>query len=56
MEYSAQKATVILKQTDLKPLSEIFTQEQLSEIPVKNQVGENHFWQMTAQRYPGPAE
>ena len=24
MEYSAQKATVMLKQTDLKPLSEIF--------------------------------
>ena len=29
MEYSAQKAAEILKQTHLKPLSEIFTQEQL---------------------------
>ena len=44
MEYSAQKAAGILKQTHLKPLSEIFTQEQLSEIPV-----ENYFGQMTAQ-------
>ena len=43
MEYSAQKAAVILKQTDLKPLSEIFTQEQLSEIPVDNKVSKNYF-------------
>ena len=49
MEYSAQKAAGILKQTHLKPLSEIFTQEQLSDIPVDNKVGENYFGQMTAQ-------
>ena len=49
MEYSAQKAAGILKQTHLKPLSQIFTPEQLSEIPIDNKVGENYFGQMTAQ-------
>ena len=43
MEYSAQKAAVILTQTHLKPLSEIFTQEQLSEIPVDDKVSKNYF-------------
>ena len=49
MEYSAQKAAGILKQTHLRPLSQIFTPEQLSEIPIDNKVGENYFGQMTAQ-------
>ena len=49
MEYSAQTAAGIQKQTHLRPLSEIFTPEQLSEIPIDNKVGENYFGQMTAQ-------
>ena len=49
MEYSAQKAAGMLKQTHLRPLSEIFTPEQLDEIPIDNKVGENYFGQMTAQ-------
>ena len=49
MEYSAQTAAGIKKQTHLRPLSEIFTPEQLSEIPIDNKVGENYFGQMTAQ-------
>ena len=49
MEYSAQTAAEIQKQTHLRPLSEIFTPEQLSEIPIDNKVGENYFGQMTAQ-------
>ena len=39
----------MLKQTHLRPLSEIFTPEQLDEIPIDNKVGENYFGQMTAQ-------
>ena len=49
MEYSAQKAAGILKQTHPKPLSEIITQEQLSKIPINNKLGENCFGQMTTQ-------
>ena len=49
IEYLAQKAAGILKQTHLKPLSQIFTPEQLSEIPIDNKVGENYFRWMTAQ-------
>ena len=49
MEYSAQKAAGILKQTHLEPLSEIITQEQLSAISFNYKVCENYFGQMTAQ-------
>ena len=49
MEYSAQKAAGILKQTHLKPLSQIFTPEQLSEIPIDNKVGENYFGHLSQQ-------
>ena len=55
-EYSAQKLTGKLAQTHLKPLSEIFTPEQLDEIPIDNKVGENYFGEMTDQlRFKGGA-
>ena len=43
LEYSAKKAAGTLGETHLKPLSEIFTEEQLKTIPVDNKVGENYF-------------
>jgi len=49
MEYTAQKAAGTLKQTHLKPLSEIFLSEQLHQIPVNNKIGENYFGEMTVQ-------
>ena len=49
IEYTAQKAAGVLQQTHLKPLSEIFTSEQLDKIPIKNKVGENYFGEMTVQ-------
>ena len=49
MEYTAQKAAGVLQQTHLKPLSEIFTSEQLDKIPVDNKVGENCFGEMAVQ-------
>ena len=33
----------------LKPLSEIFSEEQLVTIPIDNKVGENYFGQLTNQ-------
>ena len=36
-------------QTDLKPLSEIFSSEQLDQIPVNNKVRENYFVERTIQ-------
>ena len=55
-EYSAQKLTGKLAQTHLKPLSEIFTPEQLDEIPIDNKVDENYFGEMTDQlRFKGGA-
>ena len=47
MEYSAQKAAGTLVKSHLRPLSELFSEEQLEEIPVDNKVGENYFGQMT---------
>ena len=41
-EYTAQKAAGILKDTHLKPLSEMFTEDELQGIPVDNKVGENY--------------
>ena len=34
---------------NLKPLSEIFTEEQLEATPIDNKVGENYFGQLTDQ-------
>ena len=48
-EYSAKKATGKQGQSHLRPLSEIFSLEQLDEIPVDNKVGENYFGEMTVQ-------
>ena len=36
-------------ETHLKPLSEIFTEEQLKTIPVDNKVGENYFGHFSQQ-------
>ena len=46
-----------METTHLKPLSEIFTEEQLEAIPIDNKVGENYFGQLTDQlrRKGGPA-
>ena len=44
-----QKAAGVLQQTHLKPLSEIFTSEQLDKIPVDNNVGKNYFGEMAVQ-------
>ena len=48
-EYKAKKAAGILGQTHLKPLSEIFTEEQLHAIPIDNKVGENYFGHFSEQ-------
>ena len=47
MEFSAQKAAGTLVKSHLRPLSELFSEEQLEEIPVDNKAGENYFGQMT---------
>ena len=48
-EYTAQKAVGILKDTHLKPLSEMFTEDELQGIPVDNKVGENYFGHFSEQ-------
>ena len=48
-EYLAQKATGTLKQSHLRPLSEIFSDEQLDKIPIDNKVGENYFGELSEQ-------
>lgn len=48
-EYTAQKAAGILKDTHLKPLSEMFTEDELQGIPVDNKVGENYFGHFSEQ-------
>ena len=48
-EYKAKKAAGILGQTHLKPLSEIFTEEQLHATPIDNKVGENYFGHFSEQ-------
>ena len=48
-EYCAKKTAGILEQTHLKPLSEMFTEEEMKSIPIDNKVGENYFGQMTNQ-------
>ena len=39
----------ILESSHLKPLSELFTESQLEEIPIDNKVGENYFGQLSEQ-------
>ena len=48
-EYTAQKAVGILKDTHLKPLSEMFTEDELQGIPVDNKVGENYLGHFSEQ-------
>ena len=48
-EYSAKKSAGILESSHLKPLSELFTESQLEEIPIDNKVGENYFGQLSEQ-------
>jgi hypothetical protein len=36
-------------ESHLRPLSELFSEQQFEEIPVDNKAGENYFGQMTAQ-------
>ena len=49
LKTTAQKAARKLKQTHLKPLSEIFLSEQLDQNLVDNKVRENYFGEMTIQ-------
>ena len=42
-EYSEKNAAGTLGESYLKPLSKVFTEEQLSSIPVDNKAGENYF-------------
>ena len=48
-EYCDKKSAGILEQTYLKPLSKMFSEEELESIPIDNKVGENYFGQMTNQ-------
>ena len=48
-EYSAKKIAGILGETHIKPLSDLFTEEQMKCVPIDNKVGENYFGQMTDQ-------
>ena len=48
-EYSEKKAAGTLGESHLKPLSEVFTEEQLSSIPVDNKAGENYFEHLSQQ-------
>ena len=46
-EYLEKKASETLGESHLKPLSEVFTEEQLRSIPVHNKAGENYFGHMS---------
>ena len=48
-EYLEKKASGTLGESHLKPLSEVFTEEQLRSIPVHNKAGENYFGHMSEQ-------
>ena len=48
-EYSEKKAAGTLSESHLKPLSELFIEEQLRSIPVDNKAGENYFEHMAKQ-------
>ena len=43
-EYCAKKAAGILDVTHIKPLSEMFSEDQLEAIPIDNKVGEKLLW------------
>ena len=45
----AKKAAGILRATHLRPLSEIFTDDQLRDIPIDIKVGENYFGHFSEQ-------
>ena len=49
MSKQTQKAAGILKDTHLKPLSEMFTEDELQGIPVDNKVGENYLGHFSEQ-------
>ena len=44
-----KKAAGTLGESHLKPLSEVFTEEELRSIPVDNKAGENYFGHMFQQ-------
>ena len=48
-ECMAKKAAGILRATHLKPLSEIFTDDQLRDIPIDIKVGEYYFGHFSEQ-------
>ena len=48
-EYMAKKAAGILQATHLRPLSEIFTDDQLRDIPIDIKVGEYYFGHFSEQ-------
>ena len=48
-EHTAKKQAGTLESTHLKPLSDIFSEEQVDTIPIDNKVGENYFGQLTDQ-------
>ena len=48
-EYMAKKAAGILRATHLRPLSEIFTDDQLRDIPIDIKVGEYYFCHFSEQ-------
>ena len=48
-EYMAKKAAGILRATHLRPLSEIFTDDQLRDIPIDIKVGEYYFGHFSEQ-------
>ena len=48
-EYLEKKASETLGESHLKPLSEVFTEEQLRSIPVHKKTGEDYFGHMSEQ-------
>ena len=48
-EYCAKKAAGMLDVIHIKPLSEMFSEDQLGAIPFDNKVEENYFGQMKNQ-------
>ena len=48
-DYCEKKAAGTLGETHLKPLSEMFTEDELRKIPVDNKAGENYFGHFSQQ-------
>ena len=46
-EYSVKKTAGMLGETYIKPLSELFTEEQMKSLPIDNKVRKNYFGLMT---------